>query len=126
MRTLYSSLLLLLLLGLLPPFLFAQECFTVVATAYSNDRISINVPEWRDGLTSTLHKADRGSIAVDPRFIPLGSVLYVEGYGYGIAMDTGFAIRGRHIDLFFHSRKEALKWGKKIVRVCLMGRIRLR
>ena len=99
------------------------QCLEVTATAYPNDPISINVPKWRDGLTSTLMKTDRGVIAVDPKIIPYGSVVYVEGYGYAIALDTGSAIRGHRIDLFFHSREEALKWGVKDVMVCILGRI---
>ena len=99
------------------------ECFEVVATAYSNDPVSINVPKWRDGLTSTLAKADRGTVAVDPRVIPYGSVIYVQGYGYAVALDKGSAIKGYRIDLFFETRQKALKWGVKRVTVCILGRI---
>lgn len=41
-----------------------------------------------------------GAIAVDPKVIPLGSLLYVEGYGYGVAADIGGAVKGNHVDLF--------------------------
>ncbi|MED2971606.1 ubiquitin-like domain-containing protein [Fictibacillus sp. B-59209] len=56
-------------------------------------------------------------IAVDPKVIPLGSKVYVEGYGYAIASDTGGAINGNRIDVFFSSQSEAVKWGRKTVRV---------
>lgn len=104
----------------------AERCFEVFATAYSNDEQSINIPEWRDGYTSEMLRADRGSIAVDPAVIPLGSVLWIEGYGYGVAMDRGSAIRGDRVDLFFNTRDEAIRWGVKKVRVCVLGIINLK
>lgn len=61
----------------------------------------------------------RGIIAVDPNIIPMGSRLYVEGYGEGIAADQGGAIKGRHIDLCFSSHQEALNWGKRTVKVTI-------
>ncbi|SNX53874.1 G5 domain-containing protein [Thermoanaerobacterium sp. RBIITD] len=62
----------------------------------------------------------RGIIAVDPRVIPLGTRLYVEGYGPGIAADTGEAIKGNIIDLFFTSYQEACNWGRRTVRVYIL------
>ncbi|RYL94394.1 peptidoglycan-binding protein [Sporolactobacillus sp. THM7-4] len=56
-------------------------------------------------------------VAVDPSFIPLGTKLYVEGYGYAIAGDTGGAIKGRKIDLLFSSNSDALQWGRRTVKV---------
>ena len=56
-----------------------------------------------------------GTVAVDPRFIPLGTRLYIEGYGYGVAADTGGAIKGRKIDVFFEDRQAALNWGRRSV-----------
>ncbi len=110
------------------PALYFQgkECMVVKATGYSNDHYSINVPEWRDGLTSTLAKADRGAVAVDPSIIPFGSVLWIEGYGYGIALDRGSAIRGYEIDLYFPTREEALEWGVRDVLVCVVGKVDVR
>jgi 3D (Asp-Asp-Asp) domain-containing protein len=52
-------------------------------------------------------------IAVDPRVIPLGSKVYVEGYGYAIAGDTGGAIKGNKIDVSIPTKSAALKWGRK-------------
>lgn len=99
------------------------ECTSMTATAYSNDPVSVNVPAWRDGHTSSLLKAARGTVAVDPKVIPLGSVLFVEGYGYAVALDTGKAIKGYRIDLFFETRRQALEFGKREVLVCILGRI---
>ncbi|MFD2617323.1 peptidoglycan-binding protein [Terrilactibacillus laevilacticus] len=56
-------------------------------------------------------------VAVDPNVIPLGTKLYVEGYGYAIAADTGGAIKGMKIDLFFNDNSEALDWGRRTVKV---------
>jgi uncharacterized protein YabE (DUF348 family) len=54
-------------------------------------------------------------IAVDPRVIPLGTKVYVEGYGYAIAGDTGGAIKGNKIDVLMPSEAAASKWGRKKV-----------
>ncbi len=53
------------------------------------------------------------TIAVDPKVIPLGTRVYVDGYGFGIAHDTGSAIKGDIIDVFMPSRSEAYAWGRK-------------
>lgn len=69
------------------------------------------------GRTATGTKPKRGTVAVDPRLIPLYSKVYVEGYGWARAEDTGSAIKGRRIDVWFPSRDQALKWGVKKVKV---------
>ncbi|WP_169817416.1 3D domain-containing protein [Caryophanon tenue] len=56
-------------------------------------------------------------IAVDPRVIPLGSKVWVEGYGEAIAGDTGGAIKGNKIDVFLPTTKKALNWGRRTVTV---------
>jgi 3D (Asp-Asp-Asp) domain-containing protein len=61
-------------------------------------------------------------IAVDPRVIPLGSKVHVEGYGYAIAGDTGGAIKGNKIDLFMPSRSNALNFGRKTVSVKILNK----
>lgn len=53
------------------------------------------------------------TIAVDPRVIPLGSKVYIEGVGVRIAQDTGSAIKGNIIDIYHNSHKEALNFGRK-------------
>ena len=67
--------------------------------------------------TATGTKAEYGAIAVDPRVIPLGTLMYVEGYGFGIAEDTGGAIKGNKIDVCIESRQKAMAWGRKKVKV---------
>lgn len=56
-------------------------------------------------------------IAVDPLVIPLGSKVHVQGYGTAIAGDTGGAIRGKRIDVFQKSKKAAINWGRRTVKV---------
>jgi 3D (Asp-Asp-Asp) domain-containing protein len=63
----------------------------------------------------------RGVVAVDPRLIPLGTKLFVPGYGQAIAADVGTAIRGRIIDLWFPSTALARKWGRRTVRITVHG-----
>ncbi|MDM5314422.1 ubiquitin-like domain-containing protein [Fictibacillus sp. b24] len=60
-------------------------------------------------------------IAVDPNVIPLGSKVYVEGYGYAIASDTGGAIKGNKIDVFFASQSRAESWGRKSVKIRIIN-----
>ncbi|QKG84831.1 DUF348 domain-containing protein [Kroppenstedtia pulmonis] len=62
----------------------------------------------------------RGTIAVDPSVIPLGTRLYIPGYGQGVAQDTGGAVRGNIIDLFFESRSEAIQWGRRNVTIYIL------
>jgi len=56
-------------------------------------------------------------IAVDPRVIPLGSRVWVEGYGEAIAGDTGGAIKGNKIDVFINNKNRAYQWGRKTVTI---------
>lgn len=60
-------------------------------------------------------------IAVDPSIIPLGTKVYVEGYGYAVAADTGGAIKGNKIDVFFSSKSEAYKWGRRTVKIKVLN-----
>lgn len=56
-------------------------------------------------------------IAVDPSVIPLGTKVFVEGYGYAVAGDTGGAIKGSKIDIFIPNKSDAYEWGVKTVKV---------
>ncbi|MGN1402055.1 MAG: LysM peptidoglycan-binding domain-containing protein [Bacillus sp. (in: firmicutes)] len=63
---------------------------------------------------------DAKVIAVDPSVIPLGTKVYVEGYGYAVAADTGGAIKGNKIDVFTPSKDDALQWGRRTVEVQIL------
>jgi 3D (Asp-Asp-Asp) domain-containing protein/peptidoglycan hydrolase CwlO-like protein len=79
---------------------------TVVATGYA-------LP----GRTASGSPVGWGSVAVDPSVIPMGSRLSIPGYGLGVAADTGGAIQGARIDLWFPSVQEALAWGNRVVTI---------
>lgn len=83
----------------------------MVATGYWPD------PSWSTGITATGVKAQYGIVAVDPSVIPLGTHLYVPGYGQAIADDTGGAIIGDRIDLCFNNGYQAIDWGVRTVTV---------
>ncbi|MHC8969418.1 LysM peptidoglycan-binding and 3D domain-containing protein [Priestia aryabhattai] len=91
---------------------------TVEATAYTAYCAGCS------GITATgidlRSNPNRKVIAVDPRVIPLGSRVYVEGYGEAIAGDTGGAIKGTRIDLFMASQSSALNWGRKTVKLQIL------
>lgn len=84
---------------------------TVVATGYSSQDPGVN------HVTSTGARLRKGVIAVDPSVIPYGSKIYVPGYGYGTALDTGGGIKGNRLDLAFNSRAEALNFGRRSVTI---------
>ena len=60
-------------------------------------------------------------IAVDPRVIPLGTMIEVPGYGVAIAGDTGGAIKGNRIDIHFRTVGEALSWGRKTITIKILN-----
>lgn len=87
------------------------KTFEVEATAYTYTGNPTATGVWpREGL-----------IAVDPRVIPLGTEVYVEGYGYAIAADTGGAIKGNIIDVFFPSLQTCIQWGRRPVTIHILA-----
>jgi peptidoglycan DL-endopeptidase CwlO len=71
------------------------------------------------GNTATGVPTSPGVVAVDPTVIPLGTRMYVPGYGEGVAADTGSAVKGRTIDVWFESCADATAWGRKTVTITL-------
>jgi uncharacterized protein YabE (DUF348 family) len=55
------------------------------------------------------------TVAVDTKIFPMGTKLYIDGYGYAIAADRGTSIIGNHVDVYFNTKAEALRWGLKYV-----------
>lgn len=92
-----------------------KEKINCVATAYSGDRTTAT------GRSPVRNPGGMSTIAVDPSFIPLGSKVYVEGYGYAIASDTGGAIKGNIIDIFLNSSSECKSWGRRPVTVLIVA-----
>jgi 3D (Asp-Asp-Asp) domain-containing protein len=81
---------------------------TVTATAYT-----------LQGHTATGAPVGYGVVAVDPSVIPLGTRMIIPGYGEGVAADTGGAIQGAVIDLWFPTAVEAASWGRRTVTITL-------
>jgi 3D (Asp-Asp-Asp) domain-containing protein/septal ring factor EnvC (AmiA/AmiB activator) len=81
---------------------------TVTATAYT-----------LQGHTATGAPVGYGVVAVDPSVIPLGTQMTIPGYGEGVAADTGGAIQGAVIDLWFPTAAEAANWGRRTVTITL-------
>ncbi len=75
-----------------------------------------------DFTTATGARAKRGVIAVDPRVIPMGTRVYVPGYGYAVARDTGGAIKGRRIDLCYDTVAECIRWGRRDVTIIVLDK----
>lgn len=73
-----------------------------------------------DGVTANGMQAQKGVVAVDPRVIPLGTKLYIEGYGYAVAADTGGAIKGNRIDLCYNTPAECFRFGRQTVKVTIL------
>lgn len=71
--------------------------------------------------TARGHALRRGYVSVDPSVIPLGTEVYVEGYGYAVADDTGGAIIGHKIDLAMDSYDEAIQFGRRNVKVYVLN-----
>ncbi len=74
----------------------------------------------RVGITADGTKAQHGTIAADIKRYPFGTKMYVPGYGWGEVHDTGSALKGNHIDVFFSDRDDALEWGKKYLKVVIL------
>ena len=71
------------------------------------------------GTTATGVPTGWGVVAVDPSFIPLGTKMTIPGYGEGVAADTGSAVKGATIDLWFPTTAQALQWGRRTVTITL-------
>ena len=86
-----------------------------IATAYSNHSSTAT------GRSPVRNEGGLSTIAVDPSVIPLGSKVYVDGYGYAIASDTGGAIKGNRIDVYLNSSSECDSWGRKSVNTLVVA-----
>ena len=73
------------------------------------------------GTTATGVRVRQGIVATDPGTIPLGTRMYIPGYGYGVAADTGAWIKGKHIDLWMSRCSRSIKWGAREVTIQILG-----
>ena len=91
-----------------------SKVLTMEASAYSSQ------DPGNGNYTATGSRLTKGIVSVDPNLIPLGTKLYIEGYGYAVADDVGGAIKGNRIDLAYDSRAEALQFGRQTVKVYVL------
>ncbi|MDI3509110.1 MAG: hypothetical protein PWP55_1302, partial [Clostridiales bacterium] len=91
-----------------------SKVLTMSASAYTAGYDGVN------NTTSTGQSVRRGIAAVDPRIIPLGTRLYVEGYGFAVAADVGGAIKGNKIDLYMETLSQARAFGRRTVKVYIL------
>lgn len=96
-----------------------SKVFEVRATAYWAIR-GVGKTYTASGRKAVRDPEGYSTIAVDPNVIPYSTKLFVEGYGFAIAADTGTAIIGNRIDVFFNTYNEACKWGAKYVNVYVL------
>ncbi len=97
-------------------YLSGRKMIVMSATGYSPS------PSENGGSsrTATGLKIGHGIVAVDPKFIPLGTRLYIEGYGHAVAGDTGGAIKGNRIDLGHDTMSASNRFGRKKVKVYIL------
>lgn len=101
--------------------------YTVIATGYTagveSTGKSPGHPQYGITYSGVKVRRDRVStIAADPKLFPIGTLLYIPGYGYGVVADTGSAIKGSKIDLYFETVEQVYKqWGKRKVTVKIIN-----
>jgi 3D (Asp-Asp-Asp) domain-containing protein len=104
-----------------PSFRYVRR-LTMNATAYTAGFNCTGKHPWHPfyRITASGREVEHGIVAVDPRVIPLGTRLYVEGYGFSLAADVGGAIRGYKIDLFMEDITDALQFGRRDITVFIL------
>lgn len=96
--------------GAAPKSMQKKPDYVMVATAYVDT-----------GETKSRIHAGVGSVAVDRKVIPHGTLLYIENYGLAVATDTGRLIKGHRLDVWFPDEETANQWGRKTVKVWKVG-----
>ena len=92
-----------------------DKCITMEASAY------LPSDGGGSGITATGAVARHGIVAVDPRVIPLGTKVFIPGYGIAVAADTGGAIKGQRIDLCMENYYDAIQFGRRDISVYVLG-----
>jgi 3D (Asp-Asp-Asp) domain-containing protein len=98
---------------------YAHMTYDMESTAYDPSPES-NSLEWA-GITALGWRTRYGIVAVDPKVIPLRSLVFIEGYGLAWAGDTGGDIKGKRIDLCYNTTKQAMRWGRRKIKVYILG-----
>lgn len=87
------------------------------ATAYTASSGSLTA----SGRVVERNQSGISTVSVDKNVIPFGTYLYIEGYGYAVAADTGSAVKGNEVDVYFESSDECDNWGRQTVKVTVLG-----
>lgn len=111
----------LLLISFMPPVpLSTIEQVKKEVTAYCGCEKCCG--SYADGITASGYKLQEGSkVVAAPKNIPFGTKIYIPGYGLATVEDRGGAIKDNRIDVYFHTHKEALQWGRQISLVEMRG-----
>lgn len=104
----------------IPDGLSVVQELRVYATWYNPASCGRSPSDPSYGITATGVPVDRGIVAVDPSVIPLGTRMYIPGYGYGVAADTGGGIRGDMIDLGYPDGVVS-DWTSRWVDIYILG-----
>ena len=103
-----------------PPPLAPVELAAQIVTPSGERTLTVSSTGYTiRGRTATGIPTAPGVVAVDPSVIPLGTRLTIPGYGVGIAADTGGAVQGNTIDVWFATKAQALQWGRRVVTVTI-------
>lgn len=86
------------------------EELTVIATAYT----------YTGNRTCSGAFPFPGTVAADHSILPIGSIIYVENYGYAVVLDSGSLITGKRIDVFFETENACILWGKRTVKIKIL------
>ncbi|MVX63314.1 3D domain-containing protein [Clostridium chromiireducens] len=121
-------------------FLMALSIYLVTDITFSSNAVKADTSSYELFCSSTAYTAGAGSltasgrtvernpngistVSVDPSVIPLGTYLYIEGYGYAVAADSGSAIKGNEVDVYFSSSNECNNWGRQNVKVTVLAAV---
>lgn len=102
------------------PVIQQAEMFIVTAYTHTARPGVADINGTGDGITASGLRVRKGLVAVDPRVIPLGTKVKVEGIGILLAADTGGAIKGNRLDIFLESHAEAIAFGRQKRRVTIL------
>jgi 3D (Asp-Asp-Asp) domain-containing protein len=112
------------------PVMVASGSYTQISRGMNNrrfgkpQRFEATAYSYTGHRTAVGAKTRRGIVAVDPRVIKMGTRMFIKGYGFGVAADTGGAIKGKKIDLYFENYHDAVKWGRKPVDVYFVSGVK--
>jgi len=95
-----------------------EEAYVVAPTNYLATAYSLR------GRTASGQMVSKGIIAADPRFLPLGSRVRLQAGAYSgeyVVADTGSMVRGRRIDIWTPTSREAMRFGKRLVKLTVLS-----